>query len=1829
MSGRVNPITYLARRLSKTLSKGGNSDAANTSTVAPGDEDLDSTSYRPPRRLPSAHVSRSAERSRLVKRRWSKGSGGQAPREKTPSVFQARSASACPAPLAQSDCFDLTDVSDFEPEVKRTDSIGQEDHTSADKGQIESAREIDGQSFVDSESYKMSTSSSREDLSDEESMISIKENVDPDLHQTEDSVIDAGYDFDYPTVKRSESDEALDLEVERTLPPADDSSSEESTRREREVDDQASTDADEISLSKESDVKRTATDPADAQTEVCEYDATAVYGKDEAQLPVGNREPAFEDASVSAEAKVPMINVQTEDGTHSDWEEPANYDQQVEWAQNNHNDLGQGGMEYDIPEEEEEVTFEVEHDAAQDPFHEAVLSASRAKYLRDPPAIMVTSPSNHDLTPHSPKRPPPPIVPPPSPSEAIKTATPPPRPPAPPPVSATKSSPNCTEDPASVETKPLHSPKKKHKIFGVSVGPLPSDPDPNFPFKSHFEKKHIVPNPKKALQHIVSGEKRKDRLHRKAEAELERILKGGGDSTADQKKHPGVVAKETTKTEKQPSYISDWEEFQARVEATVQDSTSKLQTLKLEELQQDSSVDDNWASFKADFDTEAQTKEEGTHEEPLVSISSPNQAEKEPQIEEEKFPGNLTKFEDTHSSATSAKLPPIPTTPSIAQAKSPAFGQQSEQVSENWANFDNYFSEKDGTPQALVEELNKSNFWDESKTTELTENWAHFEEGSHQFVAVNEINDTPLEVVSDSRTEFDTNITFEKLNFDLVGPQARNQEAPTKVGSEEPLDLFSDSEATVHSAGKSDSLSATIENPLNVNSDLPEGGESTFTSGYSTRQTEIDHLICSQDAAIEGGTFQVSSKMESSSPEGLLLSSSTHLADGVEYEESSQVRMNSSEESISPTHSVQDFVDEVLQEAKDCKDDSIAFKPVSNLGAVALEAGLDNVLVNGNNEKMTSTTKDRDHVELQEPIDKISNYSLLGTFKDSSSQDMVRTRAMPKRQGTLTENNPFRCTARSDKSETPEQLPINEEELAIEDEKTTLATVALFSRSVTDEDEEVVIGEELVQEDGEEQNGAFNPFQTIYPASEKESSEEDGAEDEEPIKTGFPQVEIKPENAVESGTEKATCIVPLLPAPPRPATPAFQQEEKSGLDDFSLSPSSEKAAKGFALKDETPSGWETFSETTTVPRNQATVDISESELVKAFEVDWSEPPPAEPKATPVPLVPEPPRPETPDPALEEPFTPAFPMNQVWRLWLRFPEKKKKVKQLSKYTSDRTWKEVAVTLTEDRGRCEINLHDIDSETGTHSPQPFRTLRTEPYMQLSRCKLQQYDKYGKLNIFKVNHVTYRELPGMRPEKFSLKTLQQLVSHKPKQNVALDHIPIYSEILKFGSLDQTLMRGLMSTLEDALMRIPSHKDEGLSYSHEEICCYVIDEYIGEVSENGIIRDQRARTRIFCSAFVNKGPHIVLGINDKWRFGREIVRRSDILPVMHDEWITVWKPEFHSCLEMEDYEKDHMLKFYPLDGCKFELMRFRVSLRNNRELPLQVYCTYSIDDRRVSMRCELLVPGYFTASQRSGAVPCEDVEIRIPVPEEWIYHFRVEKHNRYGSVHSTLRKPGKIKGLERITQMAQSLLPPSLLEASIGLAKYEHIYKAVVWRIPRVPEKNEASYRPHLLTCNLLLASHDVVPEWDTLVKTVHIEYSMPSSTVSGTTVRSISVETTGNAEKFVKYTAKYRYTVDINYQLGQRKEKPLKGLFDEPAQDEKASSSSDSEPEVDEETESCHEAANGETNPETSETAEGDLLGLGISSISPAGALEDGRQEIQPSSASNANDLADIFG
>lgn len=101
-------------------------------------------------------------------------------------------------------------------------------------------------------------------------------------------------------------------------------------------------------------------------------------------------------------------------------------------------------------------------------------------------------------------------------------------------------------------------------------------------------------------------------------------------------------------------------------------------------------------------------------------------------------------------------------------------------------------------------------------------------------------------------------------------------------------------------------------------------------------------------------------------------------------------------------------------------------------------------------------------------------------------------------------------------------------------------------------------------------------------------------------------------------------------------------------------------------------------------------------------------------------------------------------------------------------------------------------------------------------------------------------------------------------------------------------------------------------------------------------------------------------------------------------------------------------------------------------------------------------------------NVIPCEDIVIKVHIPECWWYFFRTEKHTRFGSVKSASRRPGKIKGIERLLGATTNipLETSTLLEASAGQAKYEHAFKSLVWRIPRLPKEGQGKF---LLVCKL----------------------------------------------------------------------------------------------------------------------------------------------------------------
>jgi len=442
----------------------------------------------------------------------------------------------------------------------------------------------------------------------------------------------------------------------------------------------------------------------------------------------------------------------------------------------------------------------------------------------------------------------------------------------------------------------------------------------------------------------------------------------------------------------------------------------------------------------------------------------------------------------------------------------------------------------------------------------------------------------------------------------------------------------------------------------------------------------------------------------------------------------------------------------------------------------------------------------------------------------------------------------------------------------------------------------------------------------------------------------------------------------------------------------------------------------------------------------------------------------------------DPFYPKWDGTSGWVFFLRTPLKKK-------LTKNRTWKQIFVRIVvgapNDPSAPRLKVFGSDADSAVC----FHELSMDPSCALRRMELQQFDQYSKCHTVKVEHLAYIEKLAIKGDRIAptvrdltrvrgLKGLKDLM-HKPKTTMVFCHSASPTDSFKFGTLDYVAYKQFIRAFEDvqfamsreALMRgkIPN------SYTKDEVVIDMIDEYYADIEHTGHISYHKARVRLFCISFLSGKPVIEIGINDRKRRGNEIVGRADIIPIKTEDWIRYEDVELNAIVDTEEYEKTRIIKLNPPDACRVELLRFRVRPRANVELPLQINVQMSIaDPRRIEIRADLVIPGYYSTSRRASQVACEDIQIRFPIPESLVYMFRVERRFKYGSVHSAKKKPGRIKGLERLAGLAgvgQSnssgsggqASNPIEMQASSGLAKYEHVFRSVVWRISRLPERNQ----------------------------------------------------------------------------------------------------------------------------------------------------------------------------
>lgn len=446
----------------------------------------------------------------------------------------------------------------------------------------------------------------------------------------------------------------------------------------------------------------------------------------------------------------------------------------------------------------------------------------------------------------------------------------------------------------------------------------------------------------------------------------------------------------------------------------------------------------------------------------------------------------------------------------------------------------------------------------------------------------------------------------------------------------------------------------------------------------------------------------------------------------------------------------------------------------------------------------------------------------------------------------------------------------------------------------------------------------------------------------------------------------------------------------------------------------------------------------------------------------------------------------------WPMMLRIPEKKN-------IMSSRHWGPIYVKVT------EAGFLQLFYEKGLEKP--FREFKLEVNHEIADPKLQNYDENGRIHTVRIDRVLYKEKRKYQP--------MPLVSHTGERE----------QVVKLGTTDYSDFISMTASVQDILFRLPAIVDLSTvhqNYIEEEITVDVKDEFRGILGKGeSQLLEHSVVTRVHVLCFISGMADCSLGLNDILIKGNEVVSRHDIMPTTTTKWVRLHDCQFHSSVDDEAFHSSRMVMFTPLDACRFELMRVR-TIFSEKTLPFTLRTMACIRGAEVELQSWLVMSSGFSSNRDSlSQVPCENITIRHPVPPEWVNYFRRD---------SVLGE----KSLKAKVNREASFGSPSLsgtepaMRVTLGTAKYEHAYSAIVWRINRLPDKNSGSGHPHCFYCHLELGSDREVPR--TFAKHVEVDYHMPAASASKIAVRSISVEDRTEIKKWVNYSAHYHYKVEI---------------------------------------------------------------------------------------------------
>ncbi|XP_047677298.1 stonin-2 isoform X2 [Tachysurus fulvidraco] len=460
---------------------------------------------------------------------------------------------------------------------------------------------------------------------------------------------------------------------------------------------------------------------------------------------------------------------------------------------------------------------------------------------------------------------------------------------------------------------------------------------------------------------------------------------------------------------------------------------------------------------------------------------------------------------------------------------------------------------------------------------------------------------------------------------------------------------------------------------------------------------------------------------------------------------------------------------------------------------------------------------------------------------------------------------------------------------------------------------------------------------------------------------------------------------------------------------------------------------------------------------------------------------------------EIPYVPSHMAPQDgWPMLLRIPEKKN-------IMSSRHWGPIFVRLS-DAGQLRLYY-----EKGLEKH--FKEFQLSTQLEISEHKMQHYEENGRVHTLSLDQVVYKEKRKIQPK------------------VSVVHTPVKEQLVKLGTTDYQDFLSFRYALQEKLAVLSADVDAVASpvpYSEEEMQVEVLDLFYGVLSkDDNHILQQLVTTRISVLAFLTSSTPCRIGLNDIQVKGKEVVSRHDIIPNTTTRWIRLRDCRLHKCADEAEFTESRTISFEPPSGRRFDLLRFRTAYAE-KTLPFTLRTVVSVRGAEVELQSWLVMStGFLSNRDPLTLIPCENIAIRYPIPETWAKNFRRESVTGEKSLKARFNKGASFGSV------STSGSEPAM-RVTLGTAKYEQAFRAVVWRISRLPDKNSALGHPHTFFCRLELGSDREVP--DKFQSVLEVEFDMPAASASKTTVRSLSVRDRAELKKWITYKAHYSYQVEI---------------------------------------------------------------------------------------------------